>query len=251
MRILYHHTAPSPVVPGTEAVVQEVELLRSRFGGEVVSLIPTAQPRTKLQPIYGFHRLGTILRLEQQCDINHIYNSDLYLFPFLRLLRKPIVYTTVSGLQAHRRTPPTRALRRLHGIVVPSRHDLERLEAQGLGNVRVIRPGIDVDRFEQVPPPAVREFVLLAGSAPWVEEQFQSKGFDALFRIASANPWLRLILLWRGHLRDTLDTRLGEWGLVDRVEVIDEWTDVGRLLARTHAAIVLAARPELIKAYPH
>ena len=123
--------------------------------------------------------------------------------------------------------------------------------AQGLGNVRIIRPGIDVDRFEQVPPRAVREFVLLAGSAPWVEEQFQSKGFDALFRIASANPWLRLILLWRGHLRDTLDTRLGERGLVDRVEVIDEWTDVGRLLARTHAAIVLAARPELIKAYPH
>jgi glycosyltransferase involved in cell wall biosynthesis len=252
VRILYHHTAPRASIAGTEAVVQEVELLRAHFGGEVVALLPPFEPRAmRARPLYGWHRLPAILRLEQRCDLHHVYNSDLYLFPILRLLRKPIVYTVVSGLRPRFQTRSVRALRRLRGVAVPALHDVSVLEDLGLRNVRVVRPGIDVARFRQTPPPTGREFVLLAGSAPWIEEQFRSKGFETLFRVAEHTPWLRLILLWRGRLRDELQRRLARARLIDRVDVIDEWVDVNEVLARAHAAIVLARTPDLIKAFPH
>ena len=47
---------------------------------------------------------------------------------------------------------------------------------------------------------AGRDFVLLAGSAPWTREQFHSKGVDALLKVAQQVPSLRLIFLWRGLL---------------------------------------------------
>ena len=95
------------------------------------------------------------------------------------------------------------------------------------------------------------EFVLLSGSAPWTLEQFRTKGVDALLEVAREMRDLRLVFLWRGVLLPELVARVRRLELSDRVEILRDWVDVSQVLARVHAAVVLAGRPGLVKAYPH
>lgn len=252
MRALYHLTSPPPVIPGTDAVLQEAELLRARFGGEIVFLLPSSRPRPFFpRPFYGLHRLGSIRKLEREVDLHHLYNSELYLFPALRFLRKPLVYTVVSGFEEAPRLPSIERLGRLHQIVIQSERDREILTRLGLTNVSVVRPGIDVSRFRHTPLPAAGDFTLLVGSAPWTREQFRSKGVEALLSVAHQVAGLRLIFLWRGLLQRELEERIEALQLHDRVEILSDHVDVGTVLARAHAAIVLADWSRLVKAYPH
>ena len=255
MSVLYLMTAPPPAVRGTDAVVQEAELLRSRFGGEIIFLPPGRRPNPWIpRALYGLHRLRALRRLERDVDVHHIFHAELYRFPVLRLLNKPIVYTVVSGLDAKRRLPDADALGRLHGVVVTNAADRERLERHGIANVRALRPGIDLSRYHYTAGTRVSptsELVLLAGSSPWTRKQFRTKGVDALLRVAKKMPYLRLVFLWRGVLSREMRDRVAEAELTDRVEILDEWTDVNQLLRRVHAAVVLADKPKLVKAYPH
>ena len=252
MRILFLITAPPPAVESTDAVIQEAEALRSRFGGELAYLVPGSRPRAWIpRALYGLHRLRSLERLDRQVDLHHIYHAELYLFPVLRLLSKPVIYTVVSGL-GQRRLPPSRALNRLSAIAVPSQRDRERLVQRGVTQpAQVIPAGIDVSRFDFVPIGAEDTFVLLAGSAPWTRGQFRSKGIDALLEAARQTPSLRLVFLWRGWLLEELRQRVDSLGLSDRVEVLTERVDVNQVLRRVHAAAVLADAAELVRAYPH
>ena len=252
MKILYLMTVPPPVIAGTDAVMQEVELLRSRFASEMVFILPSARPRARFpRPLYGLHRLRTIRRLVPTIDLCHLYNAELYYFPLLRFIRKPVLYTVVSGLGRENRIPSTDVLRRLEGIVVPSVYDLERLKQRGLDNGHVVRPGIDVSRFTQAPPAAGSEFVLVAGSAPWTRKQFRTKGVNALLQVARRMPSLRLVFLWRGWLTEEIRRRVNALGLGDRVDIHSERVDVNQVLHRADAAVVLADKQKLVKAYPH
>ena len=252
MRVLYQLTAPPPVIPGTDAVHQEAELLRSRFGGEIVFLLPASRPWASFpRPLYGLHRLPDIRRLERRVDLHHLYNSELYLFPLLRFLRKPLVYTVVSGFDGDPHLPSVDRLQKMHRIVVQSERDLAILKQRGLTNACVIRPGIDVSRFRHTRLSTQGNFVLLAGSAPWTRDQFRSKGVDALLRVAQQIPSLRLIFLWRGLLLRELEKRIDALRLRNRVEVLSDRVDVASVLARAHAAVVLADWSRLVKAYPH
>lgn len=232
-------------------MLQEADLLRARFGGDIVFLLPSSRPWPHFpRPFYGLHRLAAIRRLERDADLHHLYNSELYLFPLLRFLRKPLVYTVVSGLEPGF-TPSIDRLRRIHRIVVQSERDLATLEERGLTNVCVIRPGIDLSRFRHTPLPARGDFVLLAGSAPWTREQFRSKGVEALLQVAQQVPSLRLIFLWRGLLVREIQERIDRLRLRERVEILNDRVDVAQVLARAHAAVVLADWTRLVKAYPH
>jgi glycosyltransferase involved in cell wall biosynthesis len=142
-------------------------------------------------------------------------------------------------------------LGKLKAIVVPGRRDMDRLALRGDTRGHLLPAGIDVSRFGVEPPPANDRFVLLAGSAPWTREQFHTKGVEALLQVARERPWLRLVLLWRGWLLEELRRRVAGLGLSDRVEVLTDRVDVNQLLARVHAAVVLASEPRLVKAYPH
>jgi glycosyltransferase involved in cell wall biosynthesis len=240
-------------VPGTDAVVQEVDLLRAQFGGDTLWLRPAWRARARYpRELLGLHRLNALRQSDRRVDLHHVYAPELYRLPVLWFLTRPVVYTVTAGVDPARGIPPTPFLRRrLRAIVVPSESDREALARRGVGDVRVIRPGIDVTRFADEAVPPGPGFVLLAGSAPWTREQFASKGVDALLEAARRSPELRLVFLWRGVLLPELRARIRRLELSDRVEVLCDRVDVGGVLRRVHAAVVLAARPGLVKAFPH
>ena len=252
MNTLYHLTTPPPVLPGSDAVVQEVDLLRARFGGQVLWLRPAWRARARYpRPLLGLHRLLAIRRMDERVDLHHVYAPQLDWMPFLSLVKRPIVYTVAAGLAPGRRLPPLSFLRGLAAIVVPSDTDRATLARHGLTQAHMIRPGIDVARFAGSPAPAGSGFALLSGSAPWTREQFQTKGVDVLLEAVREMPDVRLVLLWRGLLLPELLARVQKLGLTDRVEILQDLVDVSRVMARVHAATVLTTQPGLVKAYPH
>lgn len=251
VRVFYLMTAPPPAIEGTDAVLQEAETLRSRFGGELAHLTPSPRPWARIpRPLHGLHMLRSLRHLERQVDLHHIYHAELFSFPVLRLLRKPIVYTVVAGLRSEW-TPSAGLLARLSAIAVPSQRDMDRLVHLGVSHAHLVRPGIDVSRYSHNPIQEGDGITLLAGSAPWTKEQFRTKGVDALLRVARKTPSLRLVFLWRGWLLEDLRKRVASLDLSDRVEVISERADVDRILGRVHAAVVLAEEQRLVKAYPN
>lgn len=250
MRVLYLVTTPPPVVAGSDAVVQEVDLLRARFGGEVIWLRPSWRARKRYpRALLGLHNLRAIRRWDNEVDLHHVYAPQLFWLPVLWFVRRPVVYTVTAGVNG--RLPPMSFLRRLGAIVVPSEADLDALTRRGLRNAQLIPPGIDLDRFVDTPVPRGREFVLLSGSAPWTRQQFRTKGVDALLQVARTLPDVRVVFLWRGVLLPDLVARVRRLDVSGRVEILRDWVDVSQVLSRVHAAVVLAERPGLVKAYPH
>jgi glycosyltransferase involved in cell wall biosynthesis len=252
MSVLYHLTIPRPQASALDAVVQEVETLRANLGGEILYLNPARRPGSRYpERLYGLHCLPYLRRREATARLHHVYNPHLFFFPYLRWLRCPIVYSVTAGLKPSLRHGQLDRLARLAAIVVSNARDRAMLCDLGLSNVRLVRPGIDTTCFSPSLPPAGPGFTLLAGSAPWTEAQFHSKGVEALLAAAEARPDLRLIFLWRGLLFEAMQARVAQRGLKSRLQVINHRVDVNAVLAGVHAAIVLAADATLVKAFPH
>jgi glycosyltransferase involved in cell wall biosynthesis len=252
MGILYHLTVPPSTMSACDAVVQEVEALRHRFGGELLHLYPSRQPGTRFpRRWWGLQRLLHLRRAEKKTGLHHIYNPDPYLFDVLRFLRRPVVYTVVAGARGSDPDTTRRLARQVHTVVVSTEAELTRLHKWGIQNANVVRPGIDTSRFSHAPLPPDGPPTLLMGSAPWTQEQFRTKGVDVLLELAQQMPELRLIFLWRGILADEMAHRVRSAGLEQRVEVLSEQVDVNDVLARTHATVALSTGKALIKAYPH
>ncbi len=251
MNILYHLTSPAPPIPGTDAVFQEIEALRRRFGGECLQFYPLRHP-SRIFPkwLYGLHQRRALPRWEPAVDLHHLYYATLYPFPWLRALRKPLIYSVVTGVGAHVKCGRADWLKNISTIVSCNPRDEAALQALKPSRYRIIRPGIATERFNPVPLVFRDELVLLVGSAPWISRQFRTKGIDMLLDVAGSLP-LRLVFLWRGLLRDELERRIVRRGLNARVEIINEATDVNRALARVHATVVLAETENQVKAYPH
>jgi glycosyltransferase involved in cell wall biosynthesis len=141
-------------------------------------------------------------------------------------------------------------LQRAAAIVVSSEDEAERLRRWGHPDVVSIPPGIDLRRFGRVPP-ASGPFTLMMASAPWTRRQFRSKGIDALLRTVARRPGLRLVLLWRGALRRTVERRIAASGLTDRVVLLDGAVDVAQTLEQVHAVVLVVSSRRVVKAFPH
>ena len=251
MSVLYHVTPPRPAVPDTDAVLQDVDALRSRFGGRVLHLYPFRRPGLPWPPVlFGLHGLPALRRRERTVTLHHLFAPYLYPYPLLRWLRRPVVYSVFASVQGQP-SPDPAAFVGIARLVASSERDAALLRGWGLDRIRLIRPGIDLARFAPSFPPSGDAFVLLVGSAPWVHAQFRSKGIDALLGACRALPRLRLVFLWRGRLGTELDRRVRRAGVAERVEILDGPVDVPAILDRVHAAVVLADGPVLVKAYPH
>lgn len=252
-RVLFHLSTPPGALPGTDAVVQEVEAIRRHLGGgRVLHLYPSEKPGTRIpRLVWGLQHLRRLAALEHDVDLHHVFNPDPFPFAVLSRLKRPIVYSAVAGLGTGPWYRVKRLGRQVACLTVPTEPDRLRLGDLGLDRTAVIPPGIDWYRFEPTPPPPEAPFVLLAGSAPWTTEQFESKGVNALLAAAQREPDLHLVFLWRGLLADEMRRRVAAAGLDKRVRVLDHNVDVAEVLAESHAALVLAARPLLVRDFPH
>ena len=251
VRILYHVTIPRSPMAECEAVTQDVRLLQQVAPGELFHLYPTRTPGTRIPRLtWGLTQLPTLWRRERSAHLHHIFNPDPFPFAVLRLLRRPVVYTVVGGIRKDQREMACRLAGLARRILVSNPEDEQRLRGWGIERVQFIAPAIDASRFSHMPPPGA-PFTLLAGSAPWTTEQFTSKGVDALLDAAQRRADLCLVFLWRGVVYEEMTQRVRARGLGDRVRVLNERVDVNVVLAGVNAAIVLAARSDVVKAYPH
>jgi glycosyltransferase involved in cell wall biosynthesis len=252
MKIAYHFTIPPPPRPELDAAIQDALKLKQHYAGELNYLYPGREAKLYIpRALCGWHQLTELTALDRQVDIHQIYSNGLYPYPILRRLNKPVVFTAITGS----RWPHLLLFRPLTGavdtIVTSNPADKERLMRWGLQNVTVVWPGIDLSRFKHTPTPNGSKFVLMAGSAPWDRGQFKTKGVDLLLAAMHEMPDLHLIMLWRGRLLPELEARIRQQNVADRIEVINRQVDVNEVLARSHASIVLAQEPNIVKAYPH
>ncbi|MGQ9904034.1 MAG: glycosyltransferase [Anaerolineae bacterium] len=252
MRVCYHVTIPPSPMADCEAVAQDVRLLQRIAPGERFHLYPTRAPGTRIpRLLWGLNQLPALWRAERSIDLHHVFNPDPFPFLALRLLRRPIVYTVVGGINETHREMARRLAQFAHTIIVSSEADYERLRAWGIARGRFVQPAIETSGFSYTPTPADAPLTLLAGSAPWTVEQFTSKGVDVLLEVARNRPNVRLVFLWRGVVFDEMMRRVSALGLEQRVCVLNEKVDVNRVLAGVHASVVLATRSDVVKAYPH
>jgi glycosyltransferase involved in cell wall biosynthesis len=250
MKVLYQVPMPPPKRPLSEAISQEIEMLRKHFSGEVLYFGPRHRLKRYVpRLLFGFEHLNRIRRLERRTQIHQIYNPDLFAFPILRLMKRPVVYVLNGG--AGKIRPNVRFFDSLAAVAVFGERDFTRLRRWGLNNVWKVRPGTNTPLFSFHSLPLKSEVHVMMASAPWTLAQFKSKGIEALLSAAQMNPNLHLVFLWRGILGEEMAARIQSKGLLDQVTLIDEHVDVNRILAGVHATIVLASDPDIVKAYPH
>jgi glycosyltransferase involved in cell wall biosynthesis len=252
MKILYYHTAVPARIKKTDAVVQEIDILRSRFKGQMVNLRP------RIRAIIPFPRfffgLQWIIKIRKdafRADCHHVFNPDLFLFPILRWLGAPIVYSVVAGV-GDRFVLLNPAINQFVAwITVNNPRDWLILSNAGYPRIRMILPGFDHSRIFPSPHPSLKKFTILVGSAPWTLAQFRSKGVGVLLEAARRMPDLNLVFLWRGYFFKELQKRIKRAQVGDRVRVFNDQVDINRVLSGVHAGIVLADRSTLVKAYPN
>ena len=256
MNVLYHLSTLPPRMPQAEALAQEIAALRGRFGGDVVHVNPNQRSLLHIpRLLFGLHMLGDLRRREAGVHLHHLYNPGPFPFPYLRMLRRPVLYFITCGVGERRPNPGFFAS--LAAVGVPDRRSLQRLAAWGLENTVLLRPGIDASRFTHSPLPLRGEIRLMAGSAPWTRGQFRTKGVDALLEAArrarrrEAGVHLHLVFLWRGVLVEEMERRVQRMGLGQQVTLLNRQVDVNAVLAGVHASVTLATGPGIIKSYPH
>ena len=253
MSVLFHLTMPDGPMAALEAVMQDVQTLQKQIpGSQVNHFYPGHQPGSRVpRQLWGLTQLPRLRRTEKQIQLHHIFNPDLFPFPALRWLKKPIVYTAVTGIGHTTQAVAQKVAQQVHTLVLPTEADVQKLAAWGIKNTAVIRPGIDTHQFHYQPPPPEAPFTVMMASAPWTSAQFRSKGIDALLTVAQERPALHLIFLWRGLLADEMRQRISQANLGQRVTLLNERVNVNDILGRVHASVVLADDPALVKAFPH
>ncbi len=256
MNVLYHLTILPPRLPGCDAVVQEVSALQAHLGGWVTYLNPNDRSPVYVPRVgFGFHKLAEIRRREKGVQVHNLFNADLFPFPVLHCLRRPVVYSLTGGVSETRplsaTSPWLRSLRFLPVITVTDLRSLELLQKQGFSNVTLVRPGVDTHQFTETQQAIRSEVRLMVGSAPWTRTQFRQKGIDALLCAVQRSTHLSLVFLWRGVLAEEMNDRVRRMGIADRIVVLNRKVDVNQVLAGVHASISLATDPSIVIPYPH
>lgn len=251
MAVLYLVASPKPMIEGTDALWNEVNQVASE-SGKVLSIYPSKKPSSRLpRHIYGLNKLKQIKQAARDCDIVHIYSAGLFPYPLLDLINKPIIYSVTSSLKDYPKPWRLNALRKLSKVVVNNNRDTKILEDWGLNNVELIPTGYDASNIESSPREFKEEFNLLMASAPWVEEQFASKGVDMLLKLSEERPEVQSTFLWRGLLSDSIRARQDNLIHKEKVKVVDEFVEVNEYMKQTHATVLMSNHPSIVKSYPH
>lgn len=250
--IQYLHTTPAPPMGGTDALYNEILALRQTFGGSIASLYPFARPSSRYPAfLFGLHRLAALRRGAAQASLNHLFASALLHLPIVYGLQNPCIYSVAGSLPAGFRLPPGRFLRRVSSFVVSNERDFRALRERGVDNVALIRTGIDLAPFRQASRLLDGDLVLLMASAPWEKPQFVSKGIHLILQAIRQMNGVRVIFVWRDILPGHMYRLVREYGVADKVEVVNEKLHMPSFYEKIHGTILLANSPQLVKAYPH
>lgn len=252
MAVLYLVASPKPVIEGTDALWNEIKQVASATGN-ILSIYPSTKPNSRLsRHMYGIRNLKQIISAAKDCDVVHIYSAGLFPYPILDLINKPIIYSVTSSLKDYPKPWRTKALRKLSKIVVNNERDVSVINDWGLSkNVELIPTGYDARNIETSRRSYDNEFNLLMASAPWVEEQFASKGVDMLLKLSDARPELQPTFLWRGLLSDSIKARHSNLKNKEKVTVVDKFVEVNDYMKQTHATVLMSNHPSIVKSYPH
>lgn len=256
MKVVFLSSAPPPKIPGTDAVHQEMTVLADTVSGEIVHLHPFENPAWRFpMAAMGLTRLPQILSQAAKSDVVHVINPTLYAFPFLRMIKKPIVYTVSASLGPAVPLQKTGFLDRLAAVVVSNTRDEVKLKQLGLTNVCRVNPGHDLSKFaklrKQQERPDGGQIKLISASAPWTLSQFETKGIDALLAGIAASSRLALTLVMRGSFREMVEQKIGTLAIADRVTVLDGAQDIAALMTNLDCAVLAATTPDVVKAWPH
>jgi glycosyltransferase involved in cell wall biosynthesis len=249
VKIAFHLATPPAPRPELDAAGQEIDSLRRSFGGPLKHLYPGARYRPWIRRRHlRRQQIDEWLALDRAVDLHHVVSDRALDYPVLAKLRCPVVFRLLTPVQD---LATLARLARYGSIVVSAAAEAERLRRLTGVPAVAIPPGIELERFADVAPPPTGPFTVLFGSAPWTRRQFVTKGLDPLLQALGERPEMRLIILWRGVLRSTLEARLRAAGLAARTEVLAERVKPEEVLARAHAAVLVPSSPRVVKAFPH
>ncbi len=251
MRVAHHFPGVPPPDPGRDAVLREAVLLRDLFPGPdqfhgLRRGLHGRIPSSWLAP----SKKRRLARWDAEVELHHLFADRLEWTRRFATAGRPLVCSLTTGL-GDGPLPEPASLPGFAALIVADGDQAARLGARGFHNVEVVATPAQLSGIEPSPPPPRPPLALVAGSAPWTRRQFGTKGIDLLLAAARRRPGLELTFLWRGVVAGAMARRQRRAALGDRLRVIHERIAVGPLLAASHAAIVLAARSRLVKAYPH
>jgi glycosyltransferase involved in cell wall biosynthesis len=248
MNPLYVMTAPFPRIGGTDAVFQEVENLRARFGGDIVTAYPFSRPSAFVPAAwFGRSLARDAAALRARHDFIHLYAPSFRAYPFLSAIGLPVVYTVSASLGRLPARPPDW----LRHVVSADESVVAQLRRYGAAQASLVLPGIDDPARDFPPPPAPSPFILTYASAPWTRAQFRTKGFELLLETLPLLPDVHLRLVWRGLFEKELRRLVRRSGMERQVSIVGGSVDVRDQIAAGHAAILLAQNSSLVKSYPH
>lgn len=250
--INYLCTSPKPILQGTDALYNEIELLKNNFGGHVHSLFPFKKPVSRFPAfLYGYHNFNKVKNAADNSELNHIFAPSLVYLPILNLLSKPIIFSIVTSINTQSKLLPKAFIKKLNTLVVSNRRDATYMRSKNHKNVVVIKTGIDVNPFTKHQLPVNGIFNLLMASAPWENKQLTSKGIHLLLSALKRADNLHLTLLLRNVLVNEIGHLVKDYGVSEKVTLINQKTNVPELLKTIHATILLSSDASVVKAYPH
>ncbi len=251
MKVVYSSTLVHPAESRMEAVMQEMLALKQQFNGEIVKLFPFAKPYRLPTFFYGFHHLLKLKRLDAEADFHQIYTNRVHPFPIFNQLKKPIILNLTNNTLDKAKLGALKKIKSLRHIVVSTPAASQPLQEAGFRNYSVIGSGINVSRFSHSPLPIENDIVLLCASAPWLPEQFDTKGVNLLLEAAKKLPFLKIIFLWRGVLYKEMLKKVKAYNVEQQVTVINKMSDVNQMLAKVHATVLFAKNAGIVKSWPN
>lgn len=196
----------------------------------------------------GIASLQKLRSLDKQVDIHHVFFPQFYQFPYFKVLRKPIVFTSTTSMEPQISGNSRKNITYLSS----SKKIIDQLLNSGVSHAQHVISGIEVERWRAEKAISSEEpFTLLMASAPHSRKQFESKGIYLLLDYLKDHHDVELNLLWRGvdgeYMRKLIDRK----NLENRINFVNERVNVQEYFRQSHATILLCDEPGVLKNYPH
>lgn len=244
--------------PTREALSKQIETLRAGIAPSAPVVAFASGNRTRLRRREGVLTLSgrrwLLLRavaaaLELRGRVTHAFGA-MNAWHLLRSLgRRPMVLTVaIPGPPIDRRLYDKVAL-----FAAETKPLADSLAAAGVARerIRIVYPGVDLDRLRPAATPTGR-FTLLFASTPADPAEFEARGLPLLVELARRRPDVDIVLLWR-RWGDERGAQRALAALRPPANVRVEWGDVPDMASAFHRvhAVVACFAPGSGKSCPN